>query len=101
MPTADRCAGIPGGRLQTYGGEIGAVGPGDTAFDHRDALVEFVAGTSWSEAAEDERRISVARRFGAAMAPFASGVYVNDLGDEGESGCGARTGRSSGLDWPS
>ena len=28
----------------------------------------------------------MARRYGAAMAPFASGVYVNDLGDEGEAG---------------
>jgi len=77
---------LPGGGLQAYGGEIGAVGQHETAFDHRDALVEFVAGASWSDAAEDERRISVARRYGAAMAPFASGVYVNDLGDEGEAG---------------
>jgi hypothetical protein len=77
---------LPAGRLQSYGGEIGAVGQSDTAFDHRDALVEFVAGAGWSDAAEDERRISAARSYGAAMAPFASGVYVNDLGDEGEAG---------------
>jgi FAD/FMN-containing dehydrogenase len=77
---------LPGGRLQTYGGEIGAVGQDETAFDHRDALVEFVAGASWTEAAEDQPRISMARRYAAAMAPFASGVYVNDLGDEGEAG---------------
>jgi hypothetical protein len=82
----DDMASLPGGRLQTYGGEIGAVGQHETAFDHRDALVEFVAGSSWSDAAEDERRIPAARRYGAAMAPFASGVYVNDLGDEGEAG---------------
>src|SRR5262249_44130179 len=49
----DDPAFLPGGRLQTYGGEIGAVGQGDTAFDHRGALVEFVAGASWSSAAED------------------------------------------------
>ena len=77
---------LPGGRLQTYGGEIGAVGQQETAFGHRDALVEFVAGASWSDAAEDQRRISMARRYGAVMAPFASGVYVNDLADEGEAG---------------
>jgi FAD/FMN-containing dehydrogenase len=77
---------LPGGRLQTYGGEIGAVGAKETAFDHRDALVEFVAGARWPEVADDQRRISMARRYGAAMAPFASGVYVNDLGDEGEAG---------------
>jgi FAD/FMN-containing dehydrogenase len=77
---------LPGGRLQTYGGEIGALGDDETAFGHRDALVEFVAGASWARPAEDERRMSAARRYGAAMAPFASGVYVNDLGDEGEAG---------------
>lgn len=77
---------LPGGRLQTYGGEIGAAGRDETAFGHRDALVEFVAGASWSQLAEDGLRMSMARRYGAAMAPFASGVYVNDLGDEGETG---------------
>jgi FAD/FMN-containing dehydrogenase len=30
--------------------------------------------------------MSAARRYGAAVAPFASGVYVNDLADEGEAG---------------
>jgi FAD/FMN-containing dehydrogenase len=45
-----------------------------------------VAGASWTDPAEDERRISTARRYSDAMAPFASGVYVNDLGDEGEAG---------------
>jgi FAD/FMN-containing dehydrogenase len=77
---------LPNGRLQTYGGAIGAVGRDETAFDHRDALVEFVAGARWTDASEDEGRMSLARRYGAAMAPFASGVYVNDLGDEGEAG---------------
>lgn len=77
---------LPGGRLQAYGGEIGAVGRDETAFEHRDALVEFVAGANWCDAVEDQRRITMARRYGAAMAPFASGVYVNDLGDEGETG---------------
>jgi FAD/FMN-containing dehydrogenase len=77
---------LPGGRLQTYGGEIRGVGDDDSAFGHRDALVEFVAGASWTQPADDERRMPMARRYGAAMAPFASGVYVNDLGDEGEAG---------------
>jgi FAD/FMN-containing dehydrogenase len=30
--------------------------------------------------------MDAARRFGAALEPFASGVYVNTLADEGESG---------------
>ncbi|HWN83452.1 MAG TPA: BBE domain-containing protein, partial [Candidatus Udaeobacter sp.] len=40
----------------------------------------------WTDPAEDEARIVAARAAGAAMAPFASGVYVNVLTDEGESG---------------
>jgi FAD/FMN-containing dehydrogenase len=43
-----------------------------------------VAG--WTDPAEDEARMSAARRYGAAVEPFASGVYVNDLTDEGEAG---------------
>jgi FAD/FMN-containing dehydrogenase len=77
---------VPSGSLQSYGGGIASVGHDETAFGHRDALVEFVARASWTDAAEDEARISMARRFGAAIEPFASGVYVNDLADEGEAG---------------
>jgi FAD/FMN-containing dehydrogenase len=40
----------------------------------------------WSDAAEDETRMTAARRYGAAIEPFASGVYVNDLADEGDDG---------------
>jgi FAD/FMN-containing dehydrogenase len=65
---------------------IAAVDDDATAFSHRDALVEFVGMASWTDPAEDEARITAARRYGAAVEPFASGVYVNDLTDEGEAG---------------
>ena len=58
----------------------------ETAFSHRDALVEFVARAGWTDPAEDQARISIARRYGAAIEPYASGVYVNDLTDEGQEG---------------
>jgi FAD/FMN-containing dehydrogenase len=77
---------LPSGSFQGYGGAIAAVGADDTAFSHRDALVEFVGMASWTDPAEDEARIAAARRYGAAVEPFASGVYVNDLTDEGEAG---------------
>jgi FAD/FMN-containing dehydrogenase len=77
---------LPSGSLQSYGGAIAAVGDDETAFGHRDALVEFVAVANWTDPAHDEARISAARRYGAAVEPFASGVYVNDLTDEGEAG---------------
>jgi FAD/FMN-containing dehydrogenase len=79
-------AALPYAGLQTYGGAIADVSDDDTAFGHRDALVEFVAVAAWTDPTEDEMRVSAARRFGAAIEPFASGVYVNDLADEGEGG---------------
>jgi FAD/FMN-containing dehydrogenase len=77
---------LPSGTLQSYRGAIAAVGAGETAFGHRDALVEFVADAGWTDPTEDQPRMSAARRYGAAVEPFASGVYVNDLTDEGEAG---------------
>jgi FAD/FMN-containing dehydrogenase len=77
---------LPSGSLQSYGGAIAAVSDDEAAFSHRDALVEFVAAASWTDAADDEARMAAARRYGAAVAPFASGMYVNALTDEGAGG---------------
>jgi FAD/FMN-containing dehydrogenase len=77
---------LPSGSLQSYRGAIAAVGDHETAFGHRDALVEFVAVAGWTDPAQDQARISAARRYGAVVEPFASGVYVNDLTDEGQAG---------------
>jgi FAD/FMN-containing dehydrogenase len=77
---------LPSGSLQSYGGAIAAVGEDETAFGHRDALVEFVAVAGWTDPTEDQARMAAARRYGAAVEPFASGVYVNDLTDEGQTG---------------
>lgn len=57
-----------------------------TAFSHRDAVAEFIAAAGRADPAEGEARISAARRYGAAVEPFATGVYVNDLADEGQGG---------------
>ena len=83
--SADRSR-LPNGSFQGYGGAITATSNDDSAFSHRNALVEFVASTAWTDAAEDGQRMDAARRFGAALEPYASGVYVNVLGDEGERG---------------
>jgi FAD/FMN-containing dehydrogenase len=92
LARADRGDGdpalLPSGSLQSYGGAIAAVGDHETAFGHRDALVEFVAVAAWTDPAEDQARMAAARRYGAAVEPFASGVYVNDLTDEGQAGIG-------------
>lgn len=79
-------AGLPYASFQVYGGAIAEVPDEATAFNQRDAFVEFVGAARWTDPAEDEDRIAAARRYGAAMAPFASGVYVNALTDEGAAG---------------
>jgi FAD/FMN-containing dehydrogenase len=83
---ADEVRVLPAAGLQAYGGAIADVGADDTAFSHRDVMVEFVASNPWTDPAEDEIRISTARRFGAAIEPFSSGAYVNSLTDEGAQG---------------
>ena len=79
-------ARLPNGSFQGYGGAIAARSDDDSAFSHRNILVEFVASAAWTDPDEDDQRITAARRYGAALEPFASGVYVNVLGDEGEAG---------------
>ena len=77
---------LPSGSLQSYGGAIAEVADEETAFGHRDALVEFVAVAGWTDPAQDQAQMAAARRYGAVVEPFASGVYVNDLTDEGHQG---------------
>jgi hypothetical protein len=78
--------GLPSASLQAYGGAISEVADDDTAFSQRDTAFEFVAAARWTDPAEDADRIAAARRYGAALAPFASGMYVNAMSDEGATG---------------
>jgi FAD/FMN-containing dehydrogenase len=78
--------GLPYASLQAYGGAIADVPDADTAFSHRQTMFEFVSAAKWSDPAEDEHRIAASRRYGATLEPFASGAYVNALGDEGQTG---------------
>jgi FAD/FMN-containing dehydrogenase len=77
---------VAAGGFQAYGGAIGEVSNEDSAFSHRDALVEFFGGQTWADPAEDQERMASARAFGAVLEPFASGVYVNALFEQGEDG---------------
>ncbi len=77
---------VPNGGFQAYGGAIGDVPSEDSAFSHRDTLVEFFGGHTWTDAAEDAQRMDSARAFGTALEPFASGVYVNVLADDDAAG---------------
>jgi FAD/FMN-containing dehydrogenase len=75
---------MPGGGLQTYGGAIADIGEDESAFSHRDTVVEFFAGTTWADPAEDATRMAAARAWAATLDTFASGVYVNVISDPDE-----------------
>jgi FAD/FMN-containing dehydrogenase len=77
---------LPYANLQAYRGAISDMPDAATAFSHRGVLVEFVATSRWTDPREDEERIAVARRYGAAVEPYTSGAYVNSLSDEGQTG---------------
>jgi hypothetical protein len=79
-------AALPNIGLQAYGGAIADVPDQETAFTFRDTAFEYVAASSWTDTAEDDRRIALARRTAAALDPFARGQYVNTLSDEGAEG---------------
>ena len=58
----------------------------DSAFGNRGTRFEYIAASRWSDPAEDADRMAVGRRCAAELEPFASGVYVNVLSDDGASG---------------
>jgi FAD/FMN-containing dehydrogenase len=72
--------------LQAYGGAIAAVPDEATAFSHRGTMFEFVAASGWTEPAQDQPRMTAVRRSATAIEPFASGLYVNTVNDEGAAG---------------
>jgi FAD/FMN-containing dehydrogenase len=82
-PEPDRSQ-MPGGGFQAYGGAIAEVGQGESAFSYRDTLVEFFAGTTWADPAQDTTRMGGARAYGLALEPFSSGTYVNVIADPGD-----------------
>jgi FAD/FMN-containing dehydrogenase len=70
--------------FQHLQGAIGRVGDGDTAFGHRDAAFDFNILSVWPDPTTSAEHIGWSRALWAAMQPFARGVYVNNLGAEGE-----------------
>ena len=72
--------------LQAYGGAIAEVPDDATAFSQRQTAFEYVGAARWTDPAEDATRIATARQSAGGLEPFASGAYVNALGDEGAIG---------------
>ena len=77
---------LPAVGFQAYGGAIADVPDEDSAFSHRDAEFELVIAARWADPADDPIWINAVRAAAAALEPFATGAYVNTLGDEGAAG---------------
>jgi FAD/FMN-containing dehydrogenase len=82
---ANESGRLAAAEMLSMGGAIGRVAEDATAYSHRDASVDFLAVAGWTDPLEDEHRLAAARRLWEEIAgQGAYGVYVNNLGDEGE-----------------
>ena len=70
--------------FQHLEGSIGQVGESETAFGHRHAAFDFAILTAGRGPEETDSNITWTRELWTAVQPFATGVYVNNLGGEGE-----------------
>jgi hypothetical protein len=71
--------------LQDMHGAAARVDPTATAFPHRNHHYDFFILSQWTDPAESDENVRWTREFFEAMQPFLErGVYVNDLGNEGE-----------------
>lgn len=70
--------------VASLGGAVARVGEYDTAFSHRHTMFDFAIDSVWTDPCESELHIRWTNDFWTAMRTFSTGVYVNELGDEGE-----------------
>ena len=71
--------------LQYLHGAACRVSPTETAFAHRSDKHDLLILSMWTDPSDSEKNITWTREFLEAMQPFLErGVYVNNLGDEGE-----------------
>jgi FAD/FMN-containing dehydrogenase len=68
--------------LIPLGGAVAHVGEDDTAFSHRGTAYDYAAYSLWEDPAEGARHARWAQELGAAMRPFSTGVYINEMGAE-------------------
>jgi hypothetical protein len=71
--------------LQQMHGAASRVDPAATAFPHRDEHYDLIILSQWADPTDSAKNIEWTRAFFDAMQPFFErGVYVNNLGEEGE-----------------
>jgi len=66
------------------GGAVTRVGEHDTAFSHRSTPFDIDIFGIWTDPRESDRHLKWGRDFGAALQPFSRGVYINEMGSEGD-----------------
>jgi FAD/FMN-containing dehydrogenase len=82
---AEMPSSISGVGLQQMHGAASRVDSAATAFPHRDEHYDFLILSQWAHPSDSEENIRWTRAFFEAMQPyFEGGVYVNNLGEEGE-----------------
>ena len=82
---AEMPSSISGVGLQQMHGAASRVNLAATAFPYRDEHYDFLILSQWADRSDSEENIRWTRAFFEAMQPFfESGVYVNNLGEEGE-----------------
>lgn len=70
--------------ISSLGGAVGRVGEDETAFSHRGVAFSYSIDAVWADSRESDRAVRWAEEFFSALRPFSEGVYVNELGDEGQ-----------------
>jgi FAD/FMN-containing dehydrogenase len=61
----------------SWGGAVGRVPTGDTAFFHRKARYYIEWDTSWKDASGEKEALTWVERFRVAMGPYVEGSYIN------------------------
>lgn len=72
--------------FQYLGNATRRVPANDTAFGHRGARCEWATNAVFLDPGESEIHIRWVRDFAAALSPFSSGPYINQVGAEAEEG---------------
>jgi FAD/FMN-containing dehydrogenase len=71
------------GSLGQLGGAISRVSEDESAFSGRDALYDFVVGSTWEDSSFDQDRLAAARAYGDSILPLSTGKsYVNAIDSE-------------------
>jgi FAD/FMN-containing dehydrogenase len=69
--------------ISPLGGAVARVDEHATAFGYRATAFDCAIDAVWTDAADSRRHVAWVDRFWSAVRPMTTGVYVNELGNEG------------------